>query len=115
MFCLMPEIEKRCAFQTAFENDGSLVVICSSYDDGKINLVRSVINEKTGRAGPEEKIFRWRNRNAVFLRVLTIDLYPIFYVRKDPASDHYAVIVRSMTPTTRPKEWRSIIIMPKTR
>ncbi len=86
--------KKRVGFQTAFENDGSLVVICSTYDEGKINLVRSVINEKTGNAAPEVKIFSMLEPKRNIFTGTDIDLYPIFHVRKDPASDHYAIVVQ---------------------
>jgi hypothetical protein len=86
--------KKRMAFETAFENGGSLVVICSTYEDGKINLVRYVINEKTGHAGPEEKIFTMPEPKHNMFTGTDNDLLPIFYVRKDAASDHYAVVVQ---------------------
>lgn len=86
--------KKRIGFETAFENGGSLVVICSTYDEGKINLVRYVINEKTGHAGPEEKIFTMPEPKHNMFTGTDNDLLPIFYVRKDPASDHYAAVVQ---------------------
>jgi hypothetical protein len=87
------ENKKGLVFLSAFENGGSLIAICSSYDGGKINLLRWVINEKTGHAGPEEKMYSMPEPKRNIFTGTDNDLYPSFYVRKDPASDHYAVIV----------------------
>jgi hypothetical protein len=82
--------DKKLVFVTAFENGGSLLVFCYSYDD-KINLFRYVIDVKTGRTGPETKIAEMPKSKRNIFSGTDADLTPRYFVRKDPASDHYAV------------------------
>ena len=82
--------DKKLAFVTAFENGSSILVFCSAPLEDKINLYRYVIDEKTGRTGPETKIAEMpKLKHRAFS--MKEDIAPSYYVRKDPASDHYAV------------------------
>src|ERR1700759_3134211 len=82
--------DKKLVFVTAFENGGSILVFCNAQIDDKINLYRYVIDEKTGRAGPETKIGEMLQikRRAFSTKE---SIAPNYFVRKDPTSDHYAV------------------------
>ena len=81
--------DKKLVFVTAFENTGTILVFCSAYINDRLNLFRYVIDEKTGRSGPETKIAEMQvPKRGVFSN---IGLIPNYFVRKDPASDHYAV------------------------